>query len=97
LCICSFTKASKEDTEEIARKLEQERTYIIKAYTVRIMKGRKVMANNELIKDTIELIKTCARTFEPKIAQIKKCIDSLIEEEYIKRSETDTNMYEYIP
>lgn len=55
------------------------------------------MANNELIKDTIELIKTCARTFEPKIPQIKKCIDSLIEEEYIKRTEADTNMYEYIP
>lgn len=55
------------------------------------------MANNDLIKDSIELIKTCARTFEPKITQIKKCIDSLIEEEYIKRSEGDVNKYEYIP
>lgn len=79
------------------KKLEQERTYIIKAYIVRIMKGRKVMANNELIKDTVELIKTCARVFEPKIPQIKKCIDSLIEEEYLRRSDIDTQKYEYIP
>ncbi|KAL4481785.1 hypothetical protein ABPG74_007874 [Tetrahymena malaccensis] len=77
--------------------VEQERTYIIKAYLVRIMKGRKVMAHNDLIKECVELIKTCARTFEPSFPHIRKCTESLIEEEYIKRMENDYNKYEYIP
>lgn len=61
------------------------------------MKGRKVMAHNDLIKETVDLIKTCARTFEPSFTQIRKCVESLIEEEYIKRHESDYNKYEYIP
>lgn len=61
------------------------------------MKGRKTMAHNDLIKECVDLIRTCARTFEPSFPHIRKCVESLIEEEYIKRGENDYNKYEYIP
>ena len=40
---------------------------------------------------------TQLRTFKPKIAIIKRAIDTLIEKEYIERMEDDPNMLAYIP
>ena len=53
---------------------------------VRIMKSRKKMKHVVLVQETISQIKN---RFSPKIPDIKKSIDQLIEKEYLERLEDD--------
>ena len=50
------------------------------------MKSRKKMKHVQLVQETISQIKS---RFTPKIADIKKCIDILLEKEYLERLEAD--------
>lgn len=50
------------------------------------MKSRKKMKHNLLVSETIQQIRS---RFSPKINDIKKCIDILLEKEYLERLEDD--------
>lgn len=50
------------------------------------MKSRKKMKHVQLVQETISQIKS---RFSPKVSDIKKCIDMLMEKEYIERLEGD--------
>lgn len=50
------------------------------------MKSRKKMKHNLLVSETIQQIRN---RFSPKITDIKKCIDILLEKEYLERLEDD--------
>ncbi|KAL4428944.1 hypothetical protein ABPG74_011140 [Tetrahymena malaccensis] len=96
LCQHHASAVEDQNISSIQTTVEQERTSIIKAYLVKIMKIRKVMLHNDLLQECVELIKKCSRTFEPCISHIKNCIENLIEQEYIKRTEKDFKKYEYL-
>jgi cullin 1 len=50
------------------------------------MKSRQKMKHNQLVSETIAQIKN---RFSPKVSDIKKSIDVLIEKEYLERLEAD--------
>ncbi|KAG5459345.1 MAG: Cullin protein neddylation domain-containing protein [Olpidium bornovanus] len=63
------------------QKVEYEETHKTAAI-VRIMKTRKVMKHVALMQEVISQLKS---RFQPKIQEIKKCIDVLLEKEYLER------------
>ena len=50
------------------------------------MKSRKKMKHVQLVQETIQQIKG---RFAPQIPDIKKCIDILLDKEYLERFEGD--------
>ena len=56
------------------------------------MKSKKSMNYNSLI---IELNNTIT-IFKPQIKDIKKCIEKLIERDYLERNENDKTIFNYI-
>ena len=69
----------------------EDRRFEIEAAVMRILKERKVLQHNELVKSLIERLK-----FPVEISHIKQRVESLIEKDYIKRSPSDNSVYEYI-
>ena len=67
--------------------------YLISPFLCRIMKARKTMSNQALIQEVISQIST---RFMPKIPDIKKAIDVLLEKEYMERVDGTKNMFAYV-
>jgi predicted transcriptional regulator len=59
---------------------------------VRIMKSRKELQHNQLIQEIIEQARS---RFAPSIPMIKKCIDQLLEKQFIEKS-ADNDKYVYM-
>ena len=57
---------------------------------VRIMKARKKMKHQQLVSETINQIR---QRFVPKIGDIKKCIEILLDKEYLERLDDDNLGY----
>ena len=81
------------ETSDLVKGAEEDRTYTIQATIVRIMKSRNVLSHALLVGETIA---QCSKYFTPKVPSIKKNIDSLIEKEYLKRSEGKRDEYTYV-
>lgn len=54
------------------------------------MKARKSLKHNALVEEVITQSK---QRFSPSISTIKKCIEILIDKQYLKRSSTDEYTY----
>lgn len=73
--------------------VEEDRRHLVEAAIVRIMKSRKALNHHDLIA---EVTKQLSIRFTPPPQFIKKRIESLIEREYLVRSENEHRVYMYV-
>lgn len=86
----SLKSEQKKDVEDTRKAVEGERKIQLQSAIVRIMKSRKKMKHFELVQEIISQVKS---RFEPKIPEIKKSIDQLIDMEYMERLENEELQY----
>lgn len=83
-----------EQRKETQKKADDERGLAIDAAVVRIMKSRKTLSHQQLMTETIDILKA---RFSPDVSMIKRKIESLIEREYLERGSDAANpSYNYL-
>jgi cullin 1 len=77
------------DASHNKKRVEEDRSIAIEASIVRVMKARKTLKHQELIAEVLSQL----AFFRPQGRIIKQRIESLIEREYLERSDNNAEVY----
>eukprot|EP01117_Protostelium_nocturnum_P003593 TRINITY_DN1480_c0_g1_i1.p1 TRINITY_DN1480_c0_g1~~TRINITY_DN1480_c0_g1_i1.p1 ORF type:complete len:629 (+),score=88.00 TRINITY_DN1480_c0_g1_i1:331-2217(+) len=89
----ALQKESKSENDATHKGIEDDRKLYLQAAIVRIMKSRKSMTHLNLVQ---EVIVQSRNRFQPNVQMIKKCVEHLIEKEYLQRADGETDKYNYV-
>lgn len=89
----AIQKETPHEVEQTMNSVEEDRKMYLQAAIVRIMKSRKVLKHNLLIQEVYAQSKV---SFAPSVQLIKKCIESLIDKQYIERTPHSSEEYSYV-
>jgi transposase InsO family protein len=84
---------AKSEAELLAEELQGMRRQYVDAAIVRIMKARRQLLYTDC-RDRV--VDTCSRVFTPSDRLIRKCIDDLITNEYLRRDDDNPKMLHYL-
>lgn len=82
-----------EDRRKVLEEVTADRKPAIEAAIVRVMKMRKVLQHQQLM---IEVRQQMQSMFEPEMKLVKKCVEGLIEREYLERDAENPSLYKYL-
>eukprot|EP00884_Botryococcus_braunii_P015977 jgi/Botrbrau1/3062/Bobra.0070s0055.1 len=80
-----------EENQKTNQQVMQDRQHQVDAAVVRIMKARKVLSHKLLKAELVNQLR-----FPIKDADMKRRVESLIERDFIARSEGDAQVYQYL-
>ncbi|THG96189.1 hypothetical protein EW026_g5599 [Hermanssonia centrifuga] len=86
-------KETPEESKRTQTLIEGDRRYALDAAIVRIMKGKKELQYEQLKTATIDAVKN---HFVPDVTSIKQRIDSLVEQDYLRRHDDDMHLLVYV-
>ncbi|KAG0288182.1 Cullin-2, partial [Dissophora globulifera] len=82
-----------QETTATLKAVDEDRRLCIQASIVRIMKSRRMLSHMQLVQEVIE---QCKARFSPSVPMIKKCIEQLLDKQYIERAENSLDRYVYV-
>ncbi|XP_073990982.1 cullin 2 [Rhodnius prolixus] len=88
----AMQKESPQELEQTVTAVDEDRKLYLQAAIVRIMKSRKILRHNALIQEVLSQ----SKAFAPAISMIKKCIEALIDKQYIERTPNSSDEYSYV-
>jgi len=83
----------KRELEATHKSVDDDRRYLTEAAIIRIMKTKKQLAHQELVGQVMSQL---SARFNADSRAIKKCIDNLINRDYMKRCDRSNSTYQYV-